>query len=206
MHLFFSKALGLHHKVKRLFRKTHSKMKFRVLIFSILAIFLLNTVGYIPMFKLKEWKLEQKMEIITANTLDTQSLSCIPITSDNQNELLWERPNKEFWYKGQLYDIVRSEKKNGVTYYFCINDTSETELSYQFIENIQKQSENEEDNAPLSNLYEKIIELALPPAYRNTVSIFWVCKDSKSEKVIPYLKYYQSVFYHSIDPPPKGLV
>ena len=182
-------------------------MKLRVLIFSILAIFLLNTAGYFPIFKIKQWLFQYKMETLISSTFVSDSLTCISILSDNQNELHWERDNEEFWYKGELYDIVRLEKKDGFVFYYCVEDTPETELYYQFAENIKKQTQNDnDDSSPLSNLFKKILELDLPPANRLTIPIEFIGYSKKNKEYLPYLNLYNSIFYHSIDPPPKPLI
>jgi len=46
----------------------------------------------------------------------------------NSQEIKWEEAGKEFYYGGTFYDVVKTEKINGVTWYFCINDKMESLL------------------------------------------------------------------------------
>ena len=182
-------------------------MKLRLLIFSTLAIFLLNTVGYFPVFKVKQWLVQHKMETLIEETLYNDSLQCITISSENQHELHWQEENREFWYKGLLYDIVRLEKKGTVVHYYCIADAYETKLSYQFVENIKKQTDNTKDeNNPLSNFLKKVFELDLPPSYSPHNPIVFIANPENIKVSTPYINRYASSFSNRIDPPPKQVI
>jgi hypothetical protein len=43
----------------------------------------------------------------------------------------WVRPNKEFRYKGGMYDVIRKKKHAKTTEYTCISDTKEAEIFTQ---------------------------------------------------------------------------
>ncbi len=47
-----------------------------------------------------------------------------------QSELRWEH-SKEFEYKGEMYDVVRSEQRADSVTYWCIHDRAETEINRQ---------------------------------------------------------------------------
>ncbi len=43
----------------------------------------------------------------------------------------WEEEGKEFWLKGQLYDVVTQKTVNGKKYIYCLNDTKEEQIVEQ---------------------------------------------------------------------------
>lgn len=47
-----------------------------------------------------------------------------------RSELEWEH-DREFEYRGQMYDVVRSEVKGDTTFYLCWPDAAETALNRQ---------------------------------------------------------------------------
>ena len=182
-------------------------MKLRLLFFSILSVCLLNVAGYFPVFKLAQWQIRHKIEALIEQSFSNDNLQLISISSENQHELIWERTNKEFWYKGQLYDIVRLEKNDGFTHYYCIEDTAETHLAYQFIETIKKQTDDSDsESTPLSNFVKKELKIYFSPQYSTDSPIVLVKNFNKNKVLIPYLNLYASTFYNRIDAPPKRIV
>jgi hypothetical protein len=182
-------------------------MKSRMLYLSILAICLLSVAGYFPVFKIEQWQIHHKIEALIEQSFSNQSLQIISIATENQHELTWERVNKEFWYKGQLFDIVRQVKTNGIIHYYCIQDTCETLLTYQFIENIKKQTDgSDNENTPLSNFFKKQLKIYFPTTSSTDTPIEFITILQKEKVYLPYLNLYASIFYNRIDAPPKRLV
>jgi hypothetical protein len=40
----------------------------------------------------------------------------------------WVHREKEFWYQGEMFDVVKMDTVNGVVTYICISDKKETSL------------------------------------------------------------------------------
>ena len=40
----------------------------------------------------------------------------------------WEEEGREFWLNGKLYDVVRQEQSNGITYLYCLSDVKEEQV------------------------------------------------------------------------------
>jgi len=67
-----------------------------------------------------------------------EELSIINIKSKNSDDLQWIKINKEFRFKGDLYDIVKVEHLQTSTRYFCIKDVKEKKLESRFINNLKR--------------------------------------------------------------------
>ncbi len=185
----------------------HSVMKQRLFILSILSLCLLRIAGFFPMFKIQQWLIHHKMEVLIERFVDNDHLEHIAISSENQPKLKWERVGKEFWYEGKLYDIVRSETKDGVTHYYCIDDTAETYLAYQYIESIKKQTDDtDNEGTPFNDFFKKILKVYFPPPYNPHNPIVFIQIPQKSKVLTPYINHYALQFHNRIDPPPKRVI
>ena len=60
----------------------------------------------------------------------------------NSQEIKWEEKGREFYLQGTFYDVVKTEKINGVTWYFCINDQMQTKLYNQYAKSIHSETTN----------------------------------------------------------------
>ena len=182
-------------------------MYLRLLFLSVLCLCVLKIAGYLPVFKIEQWLIHEEMEANMKESLENEHLERISISDENQHKLKWERVGKEFWYEGKLYDIVRSDIQEGVTHYYCIDDTAETHLVYQFIKHLKKQTDDSDNEGmSLNDFFKKILKVYfLPPYYPQNPII--VIENVKRNKVLtPYINHYASMFYNRIDPPPKRVI
>ncbi len=179
----------------------------RLFILSILCLCLLKIAGHIPVFKIEQWLIHHKMEAVIEQFVDNDHLERISISPENQQKLKWERAGKEFWYEGKLYDIVRTEIQGEVTHYYCIDDTDETQLAYQFIENINKQTtDSDNEGTSLNDFFKKVLKVYFPTPYSPNNLIVFTQNPKKNKVLTPYINHYASQFYNRIDPPPKRVI
>jgi hypothetical protein len=175
----------------------------RLFYLCLIALCLLKIVGYFPVFKMKQWEIRKNIEFLIKNNTNNSELKHIAIPKTYP--LKWEREGREFWFEGNLYDIVRSEIKDSTTHYYCINDTKETELTTQYAEILQKQvnSTSNTEGGALDDYFKKIIKIYFPrPIFDSTPYVeLGVPKHLKTP--IPYRCFYTSLSINLIDPPPK---
>ncbi len=73
---------------------------------------------------------EQRKEYIRKflyQSIDENTLTVIDYTTNNKN-ISWEEEGKEFFFNGNMYDLVKTKLINDKTYVYCINDEKEKEL------------------------------------------------------------------------------
>jgi hypothetical protein len=123
-----------------------------------LVIFLFNSLGYFIAFRLNQLDIHNQMRSEILGKTPDSKLIQIYETPQNKSEIAWLE-DREFSYKGGLYDVVRSEKNtNGSTIYFCLNDAKEEELFSQLGENITNQLDaNKMTNGKTSQLLLKLL-------------------------------------------------
>lgn len=86
--------------------------------------------------KLKAGVPESEIIVISLTSQEMQS---------GKDGFRWVKPNKEFWYKGSMYDVVRKTESEGRNTFHCINDKQETQLFIHLDEMVRKnlpQNEN----------------------------------------------------------------
>ncbi len=95
----------------------------------ILLIFVLaySQVGYY--FVSRHYQALQK-EVIKEKILSQLKEEELKIisASDNHQQIYWEEEGKEFLFKGEMYDVVKTKIVNGKVMLYCINDKKEREL------------------------------------------------------------------------------
>jgi hypothetical protein len=123
-----------------------------------LSVFLFNSLGYFIAFKFSqlEIKTEMRAEIMAA-TPDSR-LICVTIPSEEVKNISWTEQH-EFSYKGNMYDVVRAEKKtDGSTSFFCMNDSKEEELLSKLDESLSAQLDvNKMANGKTAKLMLKLL-------------------------------------------------
>ncbi|MCF6185235.1 MAG: hypothetical protein L3J56_11575 [Bacteroidales bacterium] len=86
-------------------------------------------------FKYLQHNIHQEIKQEIRKGLDEKDLTLIIVSSGNEKEIIWTKKNKEFKYKGLMYDIVKTKIKNKKNYYYCINDIKEKQLITSFSKN-----------------------------------------------------------------------
>ncbi|MFI5144299.1 MAG: hypothetical protein ACHQJ4_01770 [Ignavibacteria bacterium] len=146
-----------------------------------ISIFLLNLMFYNILgyyfayrFMIQDVKEEMKFLISENRESNHETLIKLPYSSGKITDTNFVyQDESEFIYKGDLYDIARSEIQGDYIYFYCINDTKEeaisTQLNRQIQENLafsqfpSKKSEGSEKEFIKEYLPYKMISLILPP-------------------------------------------
>ncbi len=127
-------------------------MKKIVAIFVTLLL-LFNTVGMLVFY----WGEMEKCEHLALNKIANDKFydnKLVHFSSEDSNFQLIE--DKEILCEGILYDIVKKENKDGVTVYFCFDDTKESGF-WNGIAQLGKNS-SEQSSAPAKNIAPEVLK------------------------------------------------
>jgi hypothetical protein len=172
----------------------------------ITLVLVIKIAGFYPLFKIKQWDIRENIEMMIEKHIFNEPLIQISIPSKNVNSLKWEREGKEFWYEGNLYDIVRSEIEGGMTHFYCINDTHETKLNHDFQAFINRESNTSNDSdMSVTDFLKKIVKTYYPSSFKSNEDVKWVVLPNKSLDFISYFDFYKSTYLQSIEPPPEWI-
>ena len=131
------------------------------LVIFLLFIFLFNAFGFWIAFKIKQNQIyTQVRKQIKQNLKNTVPLDALYLFNvlkgkDLPEKANWIKPEKEFRLNGNMYDVVKREKKNGQTVLYCINDKQEKALFANLEEHIQNQIAATSKNKTEKNKTEK---------------------------------------------------
>jgi len=98
---------------------------------ALLLFFLFNIGGYYFWFKIEQYQMQKNLKNEIRKGLRDEELSLII------------KPNKEFIYQGEMYDVVRIKVRGDEIHYYCINDQKEKQLIATFNKNHDSKNELE---------------------------------------------------------------
>jgi hypothetical protein len=92
------------------------------------VIILFQLTGFMIIFKVKQNAIRKEIKHLIKNGVPQNELIVIELNSLNKNNFDWKH-SREFSFKGDMYDIVRTDTINQNTFmFYCVNDIQEKEL------------------------------------------------------------------------------
>lgn len=104
----------------------------------LLSVFLFNTIGYIITFKVVQLQIKREVKRELKSKIKSSDLYAIRLSSTEYESLQWIEKEREFVLNGKMYDIVKTEYKNGVIILSCIDDKQEKKLFANLEDHISK--------------------------------------------------------------------
>ena len=141
-----------------------------------------SQVGYYLVSYQAQQQRKQEIKELLRQDVSEHLLTVIDYTTNHKN-IFWEEEGKEFFFEGELYDLVNTKSIKGKIYFYCFNDGKEKEL----IENLNSISNN--DSAPhkkLKTTFENVISpYILVPLYFSYSPDFF---PDKNPSAVPSVK------------------
>ena len=122
---------------------------------SLLTILFTSQVGYYFIYTIHQHIIKEEIERELLAHIPEPSLEVI-IAEQVADKIVWEEKNKEFSLDGILYDVARIEKKEGKTFFYCINDKKEKQLLDSLVKAVNKNHDNKQGR---NNIKSLIIDL-----------------------------------------------
>ncbi|MDB5256137.1 MAG: hypothetical protein JWM14_832 [Chitinophagaceae bacterium] len=168
------------------------------------VVLLVNAIGYYPLFKIKQWQVHEKMKTHLRTSLPNDQLQCITIAANDEYKIHWEwewEEEQEFTYQGDRYDVVRSTTLGSTTYYYCIQDTQETQLFAQLDEEVERKMDDAKN--PLQQTGKKMMKTFSSLCDKTDAHCFTREQLIAQQYFDFHHSLYQYHFLNSISPPPK---
>ena len=99
----------------------------------IILLFLFTSGGYYLFFRAMQYQARQEISQKIKKGVNENDLTLIVAPLNGGKEISWTKPGKEFLYKGEMYDVVKTETRGQKKYYYCINDTKEKQLVARYM-------------------------------------------------------------------------
>lgn len=94
------------------------------------GLFMCLTVPFLASWQFLAGRIRQVKEEVSRN-IHTDKYEeekvLLKFTSEDSSKLYWEH-SREFEYNGEMYDVIRFEKKGDTIWYYCYWDKKETKL------------------------------------------------------------------------------
>lgn len=108
---------------------------------SLIAVFVLNTIGGIGILGFHHYRVHSYIRSIIRAEQYSGILTQLIISPLEADQLNWFEKGREFNYKGDMYDIVRTEaSEDGVVIYHCIKDEKEKEIYRDLVSDFEQSS------------------------------------------------------------------
>jgi hypothetical protein len=134
----------------------------------LILLFLFNAGGGYLLFRLHQSVIRIKAAGDIENNASARELVVITFPLNHEQGLTWERPGKEFTYRGQLYDVVKTMTRGNIKYYHCYNDTREKKLIAGYQKSHQSKKESEKRRKTTNNFIfdpnKSLFTRILPPS------------------------------------------
>lgn len=105
-----------------------------------ILVLIVSQAGYYFYFTIHQRQAKREIKMLIRAGLPDTALNVITENS----RMRWEKKDKEFHLDGEMYDVVKTIKKEGKTVYYCINDKKEKEL----VSNFARAARDASDQSP----------------------------------------------------------
>ena len=86
-----------------------------------------SQIGYYFIMHHEQQEQKEYIKELLQKNLADEVMTIIDFTA-NKEKIYWEEEGKEFFYEGEMYDLVKTKNENEKIFFYCINDTKEKEL------------------------------------------------------------------------------
>ncbi|HMI02678.1 MAG TPA: hypothetical protein VK541_09365 [Pedobacter sp.] len=119
-----------------------------------IMVFFLPITFTCAVFKIRQITIHKTIQDLreTGVSKDQLVLLKIPLTIQKENKIFDRTEENEFKYNGNMYDIIRSEKHQNSTWFWCIWDVNETALEKNLREIGNKALGTDLDNEGIEEL------------------------------------------------------
>ena len=163
-------------------------------------IFIYNLFGYYIVFQLVQFQVRDEVKTRLKYSVPESDLVLISIDDGSDSLLIWVKPEKEFRYQGQMYDIVKLKKTKFKTLYYCLQDFKESKLFEHLDRHINNYiAHNPDQQNKTKNLLNTMAKVFFIPK-----DMLWIMKESFfTINDTYYIQNYQSISLDIGHPPPK---
>lgn len=111
----------------------------------LLFVLFFNISGQFLTFKASQYSIRREIKKEIKNQVPENELVKISFTLSELCTIKWEETGKEFWYKGNIYDVVKKITCGDIINFYCINDRQEKMLfaNLEILINRQMNSEKQ---------------------------------------------------------------
>lgn len=163
----------------------------------VILAFLFSQFGPYLTFKAQQYWVKKEIKTRIKNGVPQSELISFDANQlMNSKEFVWEKLGKEFFFKGNLYDIVSATSLNGKFIFKCINDKQEKQLFANLEHLVKKQNETDKnDQKNQSNYFFSLYDF-------NAIKEFAISSTSLNQNTFYKSQKLVHIFCAVLTPPP----
>jgi hypothetical protein len=152
--------------------KQNPKLKTLIAIL-LLTVFAFNNMGYYIVFKILQMQVRSKIEQQIKEDMPDAKLHLIRISKKDKErpEWSWLESDKEFSYKGMMYDVVKIKIDPDSVNYYCISDNEESGLSDRLDKLVQDNITHSKKTNQLEKLNSKLLFIQYHASFTTKKSV-----------------------------------
>ncbi len=160
-------------------------------------------MGYYIVFNMIQFQVKDEVKHILKHSVPQEDLVLISISDADESQLIWTKPNKEFRFQGEMYDIVDIIKKGNKTLYRCLHDFKESKLFAHLDVHINNYiAHNAEQQNKAKSFFNVMAKLFFFQSEESQI----VGKDPIENVYYHYTENYKSVTIDLLNPPPENYI
>ncbi|RYD78723.1 MAG: hypothetical protein EOP53_10755 [Sphingobacteriales bacterium] len=164
-----------------------------------------NLIGYFPAFYALQTKIKREMRRAIRRNAKPEELTVFTFSLENNKITDTDfdlKDEHEFSYKGEMYDVVRTEKTGNTITFYCLNDKKEKQLFANLNQSV-KQNSAENPFQKSSKLFNTFCKLE----FISTEKLSPVLQDFTIQNIFsPYHIWRSGKHITQFSPPPEFLV
>jgi hypothetical protein len=129
----------------------------RIISIIFLGLLVMKIGGYFAFLSIQQIILKEEAKERIIQTFSNRELAKLSFSNEEFAKIDWQEQDKEFYFQGKLYDIVRSEFKGKNHVLYCFSDEKETVI----YDKILQISEKQNDELPLKNTMVSLLNILL---------------------------------------------
>jgi hypothetical protein len=160
----------------------------------LIFVFFYSIMGFYLNFEIEQYQIKEEIKEKIINNLPENELTLVKISSADSKKVTWMEDGKEFRFKGNMFDVVRSKTWDDTTYYYCFDDKNESKLFVNLDKLVKEQTDNSRSRTTQKKqdnpcfFHELLFTRSLPP----TPVVYF-----------DYFSWYKSVDTDVLSPPPR---
>ena len=129
--------------------------------FSLLFLLTFQIIGFVGYFEFAHYQLKKEIKVQLKQGMPKDKLVIFDLNTTQLKNLVWLKKN-EFNLNGNLFDVVRKSKSNGITHLECVSDKQEKVLFAKLNQNVSSNLGEDNQHRPVSSLFKLLQTPALP--------------------------------------------
>ncbi|MCX6154205.1 MAG: hypothetical protein NT007_08595 [Candidatus Kapabacteria bacterium] len=164
-----------------------------------ILIYLVNIIGSISIFLFQQSRHRSEVWSQIKSKISSEEISVIHLSKSEMAQALhFEDNTNEFYYKGELYDIIRTTETYDSLIIYCLNDKTEEKLKEKFVKENSKTNENSNSQKRIElKLFNLIAQI------NNKIDLLYFYQTDNINVYIANFNYSTNFFPELQTPPPK---